>query len=47
MPLERRLAWTIQYCKTSILSSIFTTALKDQITYIHRSAVWTVSTSAA
>jgi integrase len=28
-------AWTIQYCKTSILSSIFTTALNDQVTYIH------------
>lgn len=32
---EGRSAWTIQYCKTSILSSIFTTALNDQITYIH------------
>jgi integrase len=28
-------AWTIQYCKSSILSSIFTTALNDQVTYIH------------
>src|SRR5580658_1598566 len=28
-------AWTIQYCKTSILSSVFTTALNDKITYIH------------
>jgi integrase len=28
-------AWTIQYCKSSILNSIFTTALNDQITYIH------------
>ena len=28
-------AWTIQYCKTSILSSIFTTALNDQVTYLH------------
>lgn len=28
-------AWTIQYCKTSILSSIFTTALNDQVTAIH------------
>ncbi len=27
-------AWTIQYCKTSILSSIFTTALNDQVTAI-------------
>ena len=32
---EGHSAWTIQYCKTSILSSIFTTALNDQITYIH------------
>jgi integrase len=31
---EGRSAWTIQYCKTSILSSIFTTALNDQVTYI-------------
>jgi integrase len=30
-----RSAWTIQYCKSSILSSIFTTALNDQVTYIH------------
>lgn len=35
MQREGRSAWTIQYCKTSILSSIFTTALNDQITYIH------------
>ena len=35
MQSERRSAWTIQYCKTSILSSIFTTALNDQVTYIH------------
>jgi integrase len=35
MQRERRSAWTIQYCKTSILSSIFTTALNDQVTYIH------------
>src|SRR6266536_873245 len=28
-------AWTIQYCKSSILNSIFTTALNDQVTYIH------------
>jgi len=28
-------AWTIQYCKNSILSSIFTTALNDQVTFIH------------
>jgi Phage integrase family len=27
--------WTIQYCESSILSSIFTTALNDQVTYIH------------
>jgi integrase len=27
--------WTIQYCKSSILSSIFTTSLNDQVTYIH------------
>ena len=35
MQREGQSAWTIQYCKTSILSSIFTTALNDQITYIH------------
>lgn len=35
MQREGRSAWTIQYCKTSILSSIFTTALNDQVTYIH------------
>lgn len=27
--------WDIQYCKTSILSAIFTTALNDQVTFIH------------
>jgi len=32
---DGRSAWTIQYCKSSILSSIFTTALNDQVTYIH------------
>ncbi len=31
MQREGRSAWTIQYCK----SSIFTTALNDQVTYIH------------
>jgi integrase len=35
MQRDGRSAWTIQYCKTSILSSIFTTALNDQVTYIH------------
>jgi len=35
MQAEGRSAWTIQYCKSSILSSIFTTALNDQVTYIH------------
>lgn len=35
MQRERRSAWTIQYCKGSILNSIFTTALNDQVTYIH------------
>jgi integrase len=35
MQHEGRSAWTIQYCKSSILSSIFTTALNDQVTYIH------------
>jgi integrase len=35
MQHEGRSAWTVQYCKTSILSSIFTTALNDQVTYIH------------
>jgi integrase len=35
MQAEGRSAWTIQYCKTSILSSVFTTALNDQVTYIH------------
>jgi integrase len=28
-------AWTIQYCKTSILSGIFTTALNNQVIAIH------------
>jgi len=32
---EGQSAWTIQYCKASILSSIFTTALNDQVSYIH------------
>jgi integrase len=32
---EGQSAWTIQYCKSSILSSVFTTALNDQVTYIH------------
>jgi integrase len=35
MQREGRSEWTIQYCKSSILSSIFTTALNDQVTYIH------------
>jgi integrase len=35
MQREGRSAWTIQYCKSSILNSIFTTALNDQVTYIH------------
>lgn len=35
MQNEGQSAWTIQYCKTSIISSIFTTALNDQVTYIH------------
>ena len=35
MQRDGRSAWTIQYCKSSILSSIFTTALNDQVTYIH------------
>ena len=35
MQHEGQSAWTIQYCKSSILSSIFTTALNDQVTYIH------------
>jgi hypothetical protein len=34
MQREGQSAWTIQYCKTSILSSIFT-ALNDEVTYIH------------
>jgi integrase len=35
MRREGQSAWTIQYCKSSILNSIFTTALNDQVTYIH------------
>lgn len=35
MQREGQSAWTIQYCKRSILSSIFTTALNDQVTHIH------------
>jgi integrase len=35
MQREGRSAWTIQYCKSSILNSIFTTALNDHITYLH------------
>jgi len=35
MQREGRSAWTIQYCKSSILNSIFTTTLNDQVTYIH------------
>ncbi len=35
MQREGRSAWTIQYCKSSILNSVFTTALNDQVTYIH------------
>jgi integrase len=35
MQRDGQSAWTIQYCKSSILSSIFTTALNDQVTYIH------------
>ena len=35
MQREDRSAWTIQYCKSSILNSIFTTALNDQVTYLH------------
>jgi integrase len=35
MQREGRSAWTIQYCKSSILNSIFTTALNDQVTYLH------------
>jgi integrase len=35
MQREGRSAWTVQYCKSSILSSVFTTALNDQVTYIH------------
>jgi len=35
MQRESQSAWTIQYCKSSILNSIFTTALNDQVTYIH------------
>ena len=35
MQRDGRSAWTIQYCKSSILNSIFTTALNDQVTDIH------------
>ena len=35
MQREDRSAWIIQYCKSSILNSIFTTALNDQVTYLH------------
>ena len=35
MQREGRSAWAIQYCKSSILNSVFTTALNDQVTYIH------------
>jgi integrase len=35
MQREGQSAWTIHYCKSSILNSIFTTALNDQVTYIH------------
>jgi integrase len=35
MQREGRSAWTIQYCKSSILNAVFTTALNDQVTYIH------------
>src|SRR6266487_2715884 len=35
MQREGQSVWTIQYCKSSILNSIFTTALNDQVTYIH------------
>ena len=35
MQREGQSAWTIQYCKSSILNSILTTALNDQVTYIH------------
>jgi integrase len=35
MQREDQSAWTIQYCKSSILSSIFTTALNDQVTVMH------------
>jgi len=35
MQREDRSAWTIQYCKSSILNSILTTALNDQVTYLH------------
>ncbi len=35
MQRDGQSAWTIQYCKNSILSSIFTTAVNDQVTYIH------------
>jgi integrase len=35
MQQKRASAWVIQYCKGSILNAIFTTALNDQVTYIH------------
>jgi integrase len=35
MQRDDRSAWTIQYCKSSILNSIFTTALNDQVIYLH------------
>jgi integrase len=35
MQHEGRSVWTIQYCKSSILNSVFTTALNDQVTHIH------------
>src|SRR6266700_3765691 len=35
LQIDGQSAWTIQYCKSSILSSIFTTALNDQVTYLH------------
>jgi integrase len=35
MQREGQSAWTIQYCKSSILNAVFTTALNDQVTYIH------------
>jgi integrase len=35
MQREGRSAWAIQYRKSSILNSVFTTALNDQVTHIH------------